>query len=203
MRDVVKTKLENTNEVMYAHDPDDCAGEVCPLHRRTDHAMRRWPQHWRPDRGLMERICPHGVGHPDPDHLAAMRVIDSKKAETDSVHGCDGCCGTEPEIRSAPATLTTSFVRPPDAEADTRPAIADVPKAAQEFDEGWPTFRLDRLQSSRTRMERDVLEIIANFESVTGLEVREVRLERADMAVASKDGRPTRLILVETRVELP
>jgi hypothetical protein len=43
--------------------------------------MRRWPQNWRGDRYLIERICPHGVGHPDPDDL-----------NPDTVHGCDGCC---------------------------------------------------------------------------------------------------------------
>ncbi len=32
----------------------------------------------------MERICPHDVGHPDPDD---MNVIAG-----DSSHGCDGCC---------------------------------------------------------------------------------------------------------------
>jgi hypothetical protein len=53
----------------------------CPIHGRTDHAMRAFPQHWRDDRGIMERICPHGIGHPDPDDSG-----------DDGVHGCDGCC---------------------------------------------------------------------------------------------------------------
>ena len=44
--------------------------------------MRDWPQHFRDDRGIMERICPHGVGHPDPDDYLAG----------DGMHGCDGCC---------------------------------------------------------------------------------------------------------------
>ena len=34
------------------------------------------------DRRIMERICPHGVGHPDPDDVLNQ----------DRVHGCDGCC---------------------------------------------------------------------------------------------------------------
>lgn len=30
---------------------------------------------------MMERMCPHGIGHPDPDEITL-----------DVVHGCDGCC---------------------------------------------------------------------------------------------------------------
>jgi hypothetical protein len=33
----------------------------------------------------MERICPHGIGHPDPDDPAFKNPIEG-------VHGCDGCC---------------------------------------------------------------------------------------------------------------
>lgn len=42
--------------------------------------MLEWPLNWRGDRGLIERRCPHGIGHPDPDTVG------------DTVHGCDGCC---------------------------------------------------------------------------------------------------------------
>lgn len=41
----------------------------------------------------MERICPHGVGHPDPDHIAFVeRVAGKDVASVEAVHGCDGCC---------------------------------------------------------------------------------------------------------------
>lgn len=63
------------------HPQVECSGDKCPVHQKTDHSMREFPQHFRDDRGFMERICPHGIGHPDPDDLYA-----------DSVHGCDGCC---------------------------------------------------------------------------------------------------------------
>ncbi len=69
-----------------AHLPDQCIGEHCTLHNRSDHSMREFPQHWRGDRGIMERICPHGVGHPDPDDY---RIING---EDSGIHGCDGCC---------------------------------------------------------------------------------------------------------------
>jgi len=66
---------------IYAHDKTQCDKEVCCIHNPSDHHMKEWPQNWRSDRGMMERICPHGTGHPDPDDL-----------NEDTVHGCDGCC---------------------------------------------------------------------------------------------------------------
>jgi hypothetical protein len=72
--------------------------------------MKDWHTHWRDDRKLMERICPHGVGHPDPDDLAYKKTVFEKQAKElfdneknrkeyvkdllkiESIHGCDGCC---------------------------------------------------------------------------------------------------------------
>jgi hypothetical protein len=73
------------------HDREDCSG-ACPIHAPSDHHMREWPLHWRDDRRLMERICPHGVGHPDPDHIAFTEQLrGSRAADVESTHGCDGC----------------------------------------------------------------------------------------------------------------
>jgi hypothetical protein len=34
-------------------------------------------------------MCPHGIGHPDPDSVAFFE----KNGDTGfGVHGCDGCC---------------------------------------------------------------------------------------------------------------
>ena len=38
--------------------------------------MSKWP------RSRDERLCPHGVGHPEP----------GKKHHGGGIHGCDGCC---------------------------------------------------------------------------------------------------------------
>lgn len=65
------------------HTPNQCRAEHCTIHNPSDHHMRDWPQNWRSDRRLMERICPHGVGHPDPDDPS-----------WDKTHGCDACCWT-------------------------------------------------------------------------------------------------------------
>lgn len=77
--------LENTNIKITCHDADKCLGEYCTIHNRSDHVMRSFPQMWRSDRGFMERICPHGVGHPDPDEV----YLNNK---WDWSHACDGCC---------------------------------------------------------------------------------------------------------------
>ena len=43
--------------------------------------MRGWRQDYRDDSGRIERLCPHGIGHPDPDDPDAPWP-----------HTCDGCC---------------------------------------------------------------------------------------------------------------
>ena len=63
------------------HPPGVCAGRACVVHGPSEHHMRDWPMVWRPFRGQVERTCPHGIGHPDPDQAG------------DTTHGCDGCCG--------------------------------------------------------------------------------------------------------------
>lgn len=63
------------------HDRDKCEGQHCCIHNPSSHHMRDWPQLWRADRGMMERKCPHGTHHPDPDDL-----------NPNTIHGCDGCC---------------------------------------------------------------------------------------------------------------
>lgn len=76
-------------ERILAHKRGLCKGPRCPIHKRSNHHMRTFPQHWRRDRGIMERICPHGVGHPDPDDPVVIMGIDP------GIHGCDGCCQTK------------------------------------------------------------------------------------------------------------
>lgn len=106
--------IDGTRQIIGAiHSPDDCQGRSCVIHAPSDHSMRSFPTHFRFDRGLMERICPHGIGHPDPDDLA-YKIIDAAdraaalegdsaevkeqrelilaNASVEGVHGCDGCC---------------------------------------------------------------------------------------------------------------
>lgn len=77
------TFLENV------HSSAVCEGRACVLHNPSDHHMRDWPLNWRGDKGQMERTCPHGTGHPDPDDLAWHA---SQGRDWLGIHGCDGCC---------------------------------------------------------------------------------------------------------------
>lgn len=79
------------------HDPALCQFRACVIHNPTEHHMREWPLHWRDDRGIFERICAHGVGHPDPDQLEFWQHLGLESVD---VHGCDYCCvppGRSPE----------------------------------------------------------------------------------------------------------
>lgn len=75
------------------HGSWQCAGRHCVVHNPSDHAMQDFPLHWR-QRGPFdikpshfERICPCGIGHPDPDDAAYYASI----GDNISVHSC---CGT-------------------------------------------------------------------------------------------------------------
>lgn len=82
----INTVLEHTDTVIYTHESGDCYGDFCTIHNRSNHPMRSFPQGWRWDRGIMERICPHGIGHPDPDEYKLISF------PSYMAHGCDGCC---------------------------------------------------------------------------------------------------------------
>jgi hypothetical protein len=78
-------KLVGSDRVLLVHPKDKCKGQHCCIHNPSDHHMKEWPQNWRGDRGIMERMCPHGIGHPDPDDPNTKSLVGG-------VHGCDGCC---------------------------------------------------------------------------------------------------------------
>lgn len=85
--DVIVT---GTGQVLQVHSASACADLRCCVHGPSDHPLSAARLHWRADRQIMERLCAHGVGHPDPDDVK----VRSHWAET--VHGCDGCCrGTD------------------------------------------------------------------------------------------------------------
>jgi hypothetical protein len=76
------------------HSRDKCANRTlpCVIHRPSEHHMRDWPLNWRADTRVMERVCPHGVGHPDPDHMTFMDATYPDVTSYQGIHGCDGCC---------------------------------------------------------------------------------------------------------------
>ena len=86
------------------HEDTECKGRTCIIHSPTDHHMRSFPLHWRGDRGIFERICEHGVGHPDPDQFAYWDQVGGDDGR--GVHGCDGCCQPPPAWTLPKITLT-------------------------------------------------------------------------------------------------
>ena len=80
--------------VLRTHTKEKCQGRgiPCCIHSPSAHHMREWEMNWRSDTGVMERFCPHGIGHPDPDHMAYVRSL-GQGLEWQGIHGCDGCCG--------------------------------------------------------------------------------------------------------------
>jgi hypothetical protein len=87
-----------TGQWLKVHQRKDCT-PPCPIHDPSEHPMRDFKLHYREDRGIFERLCPHGVGHPDPDTLAYIATkLGDEEAEAQGIHGCDGCC-MDPEQR--------------------------------------------------------------------------------------------------------
>lgn len=71
-----------TGQHLKVHEEEQCSG-YCPIHNPSDHPLKNAPTHWREDRRILERICRHGVNHPDFDgHYS------------DDIHGCcpGACC---------------------------------------------------------------------------------------------------------------
>lgn len=84
------------NEFAYlnnVHDPSLCEGRGCAIHAHpSDHPLKDAPLNWRADRGILERICECGIGHPDFDSAAYLESI-GKGYE--NIHGCCGHCAIE------------------------------------------------------------------------------------------------------------
>lgn len=81
--------LDDNYVLKNVHRAELCAGWPCVIHNPTPHHMADWTLHWRDDRGIFERICEHGIGHPDPDQFDFWY---STNQTWQAVHGCDGCC---------------------------------------------------------------------------------------------------------------
>lgn len=89
------------------HSPYACRGEWCVIHNPSNHHMREWPRILR-ENTLIERRCPHGIGHPDPDSAAYFERIGREVG----AHSCDGCCRktpAEPEVQLRAKAITLVF----------------------------------------------------------------------------------------------
>jgi hypothetical protein len=93
-----------TGPPLIVHSPDVCTGRHCCIHNPSEHPLNGSPLNWRGH--VMERVCGHGVGHPDPDDRAWRRQTGRPTAD---VHGCDGCCaGFGPRPIAPPAGRAVS-----------------------------------------------------------------------------------------------
>jgi hypothetical protein len=64
----------------------------CAIHNPTPHRLSGSKRVLRATT-LIEDICEHGVGHPDPDSAAYLDWRDGYEGKYGYfVHGCDGCC---------------------------------------------------------------------------------------------------------------
>lgn len=81
--------------ILRTHEPDQCAGPVCCIHNPSDHPLRDAPADWWAY-GLLLRICPHNLSHPDPDSLDYLRdecrFMLVEAVSSSHIDRCDGCC---------------------------------------------------------------------------------------------------------------
>lgn len=103
MNDRMEIFVDGSGHEVRVHPSGTCAGQNCSIHNPSNHPLKNAPLNWREDRKMMERICQHGVGHPDPDDVAYNVIAAGKDEEVYSMHGCDGCCA------AAPAKAKTSY----------------------------------------------------------------------------------------------
>lgn len=74
-------------ELENVHDFTACLNsEFCVIHHPMPGPWSEWPTYWREDRRMMERVCPHGVGHPVAEDYGRGDLSGSF-----FVHGCCGC----------------------------------------------------------------------------------------------------------------
>lgn len=75
------------------HGPESCGGRACPFHAPSRHHMVAWPiaMPITVDDLVIERVCPHGILHPDPDSLDLAEIFDPT-VKVLYQHPCCGCC---------------------------------------------------------------------------------------------------------------
>jgi hypothetical protein len=100
--------VTGTRQVLtHVHDPSACAEQDhCVIHNPSGHPLVNAPTHWRVQEvvgeedveliQIMQRICSHGVFHPDLDDLIFIAETKGPLAASRAKHHecCEGeCCG--------------------------------------------------------------------------------------------------------------
>lgn len=75
------------------HGKEGCNGKPCAFHNPTNHHMNSWPLDLNKEKNLLfERVCKHGVRHPDPDSYNYLSSLEPSKSAELMNHDCDNCC---------------------------------------------------------------------------------------------------------------
>lgn len=80
----------SSGQRILTHTKESCIGP-CPIHSPSNHHMVEWKLCWRDDTKIFERMCPHGIGHPDPDTVTFVKKTRGSDLAITS-HGCENCC---------------------------------------------------------------------------------------------------------------
>lgn len=80
--------------LLQTHPAWSCAGQFCCVHNPSDHPLRDAPLFWLQDTRSMDRLCSHGVRHPDYDDFAfkVRSGFPRYMLAIVGAHSCDGCC---------------------------------------------------------------------------------------------------------------
>jgi hypothetical protein len=92
------TRTEDPNiKLVGVHDINHCR-RPCGIHNTpSQHPLHTFPLYWSESRGVLYRICEHGVKHPDFDGALFYYSIN---LGNNNIHGCDGCCGIDTYLGS-------------------------------------------------------------------------------------------------------
>ena len=84
--------LENPDAILTnTHNPSLCEDRGCAIHDHpSDHPLNGAPLNWRNTDVILERICEHGMPHPDRDSATFEASVGNHYKNE---HDCDGCCG--------------------------------------------------------------------------------------------------------------
>jgi hypothetical protein len=80
--------------LLQTHPERVCVGGHCCIHNPSGHPLRDAPQFWVAWSRSINRLCTHGVMHPDYDDFAFRIRVGTSSALLALIgaHNCDGCC---------------------------------------------------------------------------------------------------------------
>jgi Holliday junction resolvase RusA-like endonuclease len=78
-----------SGQTLVTHSLANCRRNPwCVIHVPRPGPWESWPRLWRDDRMMIERVCPHGVGHPAVEQIEWFQEHPERHSLD---HGCDLC----------------------------------------------------------------------------------------------------------------